>query len=75
MLLSIKRAHEKKTFEENYKCPYALEVVENYIQILKTSESFFFIHAESRCYNRGCDTRIIDYATIIRKAQNQWYCC
>ena len=35
MLLSIKRAYEKKTFDENYKCPYTLEVVEKYIQVLQ----------------------------------------
>jgi hypothetical protein len=35
MLVSIKRAHEKKTFDENYKCLYTLEVVEKYIQVLQ----------------------------------------
>jgi len=40
MLVSIKKAYEKNTFDTDYKCPYSLETVEKYIQVLLPAYRF-----------------------------------
>ena len=46
-LKTIKRAYEKNTFDENYKCPYSLEIVDKYIQVLQPAYRFSLFMQQS----------------------------
>jgi hypothetical protein len=40
MLVSIKKAYEKKIFDEDYQRPFSLETIENFIQVLQPAYRF-----------------------------------
>ena len=47
MLISMKKAQENNTFDENYKIPYSLEVVDKYIQVLQPAYCFSLFMQQS----------------------------
>ena len=49
MLVSVKKAYEINTFNNEYQCPYTLNSIENYIQVLFPVYRFSLFMQRNNC--------------------------
>ena len=49
MVVSVKKAYEKNTFNNEYQCPYTLNSIENYIQVLFPVYRFSLFMQRNNC--------------------------
>ena len=49
MLVSVKKAYDKNTFNEEYKCPHSLSTIEKYIQLLLPAYRFSLFMQRNDC--------------------------
>ena len=49
MLVSVKKAYKKKTFNDDYQCPYSLPCINNYIQVLLPVYRFSLFMQRNNC--------------------------